>query len=59
MVSVTKSDAKKLPKDYKKVEFVKNDKGTQVARMRIDGGITIDIAERETLEVTHVKHNAE
>lgn len=49
IVSATNSGAKKLPADYKKVKFVKNERGKQVARVKIDGA-TIDISERETVE---------
>lgn len=50
VIGATKSGAKKLSDDYKKVEFVTNDQGKQVARVKIEGA-TIDISERETKEV--------
>lgn len=50
MVSATKKQAKRLPEDYKKVEFTRDKDGKPMARVRIDGA-TIDIKERGTVEV--------
>ena len=43
---VTKQSAKKLSEDYSKAEFVKNEQGTQVMRIHLEG-VTVDIAENE------------
>jgi len=43
---VSKQSAKKLSEDYSKAEFVKNEKGTQVMRIHLEGA-TVDIAENE------------
>ena len=43
---VTKQSAKKLSEDYSKAEFVKNEQGTQVMRIHLEGA-TVDIAENE------------
>jgi RNase P/RNase MRP subunit p29 len=54
VVSATKQQAKKLPGDFKKVEFITKD-GKPTARVRIDGA-TIDIAETEAPQ--HVNASA-
>lgn len=51
MVQADKKAAKKLPEEYKKVEFTTNAQGKPMARVRLGKGITMDISERETVEV--------
>lgn len=50
LVQATKAQAKNLPKEYEKVEFVKNSEGKRVMRLHLEGA-TVDISENETTEV--------
>lgn len=51
MVQATRAQGRKLPADYKKVEFSINKDGKPTARVRLGTGITMDITENETIEV--------
>ena len=44
--TVTKQQAKLLPPEYKRVQFVKNDKGEDVMRFQMEGA-TVDVIENE------------
>lgn len=49
IVRATKQSAKKLPKQYKQIEFTTNDQGKKVMRMHLEGA-TVDISENEQVE---------
>ena len=51
VVKATKSQAKKLPDDYQRIEFVKNSAGERVMRFKFDGA-TVDVSETGEKEVT-------
>lgn len=51
IVRATKQSAKKLPKEFKEIEFTTNDQGKKVMRMHLEGA-TVDISENDTKEVT-------
>ena len=57
VVLATKSQAKKLPPEYKKVEFVKNDQGERVMRIRL-ANATADISENKPKAAENVNTNA-
>jgi hypothetical protein len=50
IVTATKSQAKYLPDEYKKVEFTKNDEGTPVMRLRLKNA-TVDVSDNGSREV--------
>lgn len=50
IVKATKKQAKNLPSDYEKIEFVKNDAGVPVMRFRFNGA-TVDVSENKESEV--------
>lgn len=51
IIRATKQGAKKLPKEYKQIEFTTNEQGKKVMRMHLEGA-TVDISENETQEVS-------
>jgi hypothetical protein len=46
IVTAGKMGARRLPKEYKKVQFIKNEQGERVMRLRLAGG-TVDISENK------------
>lgn len=50
IVTATKSQAKHLPDEYKKIEFVTNDEGVRVMRLRLKNA-TVDVSDNGDREV--------
>lgn len=50
VIKATKSQAKRLPDDYKQLEFLKNEKGEPVMRFKFNGA-TVDVLENNDQEV--------
>lgn len=50
IVKATKKQAKNLPEEYEKIEFVKNDAGVPVMRFKFNGA-TVDVSENNESEV--------